>query len=406
MARKKKQIPSREQQFRWQEEYTRRQFRREDPAEDKWLAAHDRYIELLDKEEKAKKQKKQHILQQGGVDTKQETVKQQKEQKQAKQQEGVAQPTQPHSIHMPWDDKLLSPEQKSWEQFKNGGVVNYLKDHYKTGFVVDDTDQYDPQMASTPAGSTALKTAKPTLREIGYIDNGLLSDFYKFKAEREQQYDQYVQPYTTDTYQKEVDAARIPDGAPEWFRNELEAAKQDIYVARPADYGTAEWFKDAYTTHQIAMNEGQAQIFKGKKIRLQEFEDMRQAADDALIRQEKADAIEQLIKAKKRLNEASINVSDTYYSTLRADYDKAKERVAKIVGTAFNEDELEAGYRYYLRNHAVQDAQAVKTMEYLPLGSYYRKLTRQFHKGEGADRAGEYLPVRTSSENDHGDGGR
>ena len=101
---------------------------------------------------------------------------------------------------MPWDDKLLSPEQKTWENFKNGGAVQYLKDHYKSSFVVDDTntDQYDPQMASTIAGSTALRTAKPTLRDVGYIDTGLLSDFYNFKAEREKQYKQYVSPSTSD----------------------------------------------------------------------------------------------------------------------------------------------------------------------------------------------------------------
>lgn len=171
---------------------------------------------------------------------------------------------------MPWDDKLLSPEQKTWENFKNGGAVQYLKDHYKSGFVVDDTntDQYDPQMASTIAGSTALRTAKPTLRDVGHIDTGLLSDFYNFKAEREKQYKQYVSPATSD----DNDVTSELDDQKTDLGNYLDQSSIDLrnsaYVARPANYGTAEWFRDAYTTHQIAMNEGQSQIFEGKKIRL------------------------------------------------------------------------------------------------------------------------------------------
>ena len=376
MARKKKKTLSREEQFRRQEQRTRQRFQEENPAEYKFRAAYDRYVEEQDEYEESKKQQKKQILKQGGA-----------EQEQA---QNTAQSTQQADVHMPWDDKLLSPGQKSWQQFKNGGAVKYLEDHYKSGFVVDDTntDQYDPQMASTPAGSTALKTAKPKLRQIGHIDTGLLSDFYKFKAEREQQYKQYVSPSTSD----DADVVSGLENSTTDYSKYLDQSAVDLrnrtYVARPADYGTAEWFRDAYTTHQVAMNEGQSQIFEGKKIRLQEFEDMRKAADEALDRQEKANAIEQLIKAKTRFLGLSDNVSEEYYVRAYEDYNNAKVNAAKVLGGSFDEDELEKAYNNYLRNHAIDDAKAVRAMEYLPLGSYYRKLTRMLHKGEGEDRAG------------------
>ena len=373
MARKKKKTLSREEQFRRQEQRTRQRFQEENPAEYKLRAAHDRWVEEQDEYEEHKKQQKKQILKQGDAEQEDEKPKQ---------------PEQ-NNVHMPWDDKLLSPEQKTWENFKNGGAVQYLKDHYKSGFVVDDTntDQYDPQMASTIAGSTALRTAKPTLRDVGHIDTGLLSDFYKFKAEREKQYKQYVSPATSDdNVTPELDDQKTD--LSNYLDQSSIALRNSAYVARPANYGTAEWFRDAYTTHQIAMNEGQSQIFEGKKIRLQEFEDMRKAADDALIRQEKANAIERWLKAKKNLETLSSNANPAYEARLLDEYNKAQQEVAKIVGPNFNNEELEEGYNYYLFNHAVDDAKAVKAMEYLPLGSYYRKLTRMLHKGEGKDRAG------------------
>lgn len=72
------------------------------------------------------------------------------------------------------------------------------------------------------------------------------------------------------------------------------------------------------------MNEGQSQIFEGKKIRLQEFEDMRKAADDALIRQEKATAIERWLKAKKNLETLSSNANPAYEARLLDEYNKAQ----------------------------------------------------------------------------------